>query len=68
VFRVGEIAQEVEITGFSSTGPDFSSQQPHSGSYPSITEMWCPLLTCRQAYMQAGHYTYNKQTNKQTKE
>jgi hypothetical protein len=34
----------VRAPNCSSKGPKFKSQQPHGGSQPPVTEIWCPLL------------------------
>jgi hypothetical protein len=36
----------VKSADCSSKGPEFKSQQPHGGSQPSVTKIWCPLLEC----------------------
>ena len=37
IYGAGEMVQQVRaLTGCSSRGPEFNSQQPHSGSQPSI--------------------------------
>jgi hypothetical protein len=46
IYGAGEMVQQVRaLTGCSSRGPEFNSQQPHSGSQPSIMGsdalFWC---------------------------
>jgi hypothetical protein len=59
---------EVKSTDYSSRGPEFSSQQPHGGSQPSVMEsdslFWCEnsysVLIINQSINQSINQLINK--------